>query len=63
MPKAIDQTQYDRFVEIARALECDEDKDRFEEKLGEIATQKAAMGDANKPGASPPSLKRKKPKV
>ena len=29
--------QVDRFIEIARALECDEDKERFEEKLGKIA--------------------------
>jgi hypothetical protein len=35
-----DQQQHRRFVETARALECDEDKGRFEEKLKRIATAK-----------------------
>ena len=35
-----DPEQYKRFVETARALECDEDKERFEEKLKRIATAK-----------------------
>jgi hypothetical protein len=30
--------QHRRFVETARALECDEDKERFEAKLGKIAS-------------------------
>lgn len=30
--------QHKRFVETARKLGCDEDKDRFEAKLGKIAT-------------------------
>jgi hypothetical protein len=30
--------QYRRFIETARLLECDEDKERFEEKLKRIAT-------------------------
>ena len=30
--------QVDRFIETARALECDEDKKRFEDKLGKIAS-------------------------
>jgi hypothetical protein len=34
------QSQVDRFREIARALECDEDKERFEEKLRRIAKAK-----------------------
>jgi hypothetical protein len=29
--------QSQRFIETARALECDEDKDRFEERLRKIA--------------------------
>ncbi len=29
--------QHKRFIETARALECDEDKERFEEKLKRIA--------------------------
>jgi len=41
--------QVDRFIETARALECDEDKERFEAKLGKIA--KATPGK--------PALKRK----
>ncbi len=36
------QQQHKRFLEAARALECDEDKERFEEKLGRIAKAKAA---------------------
>jgi hypothetical protein len=34
------KSQHERFVETARALECDEDKDRFEEKLKQIAKAK-----------------------
>jgi hypothetical protein len=30
--------QVDRFIETARELECDEDKERFEAKLGKIAS-------------------------
>lgn len=41
-----DQTQFERFVETARALDCDEDKERFEAKLGEIAAQKPAKVSA-----------------
>jgi hypothetical protein len=41
--------QYRRFIETARALECDEDKERFEEKLKRIASAKAAP--ASKPKA------------
>jgi hypothetical protein len=33
-------SQFDRFVETARALGCDEDKKRFEESLGNIAAYK-----------------------
>jgi hypothetical protein len=33
--------QHRRFIETARQLECDEDKERFEEKLKQIATAKA----------------------
>ena len=34
------ETQVDRFIETARALECDEDKERFEAKLKRIAKVK-----------------------
>jgi hypothetical protein len=33
-PKA----QHERFMETARQLKCDEDKERFEQKLKQIAT-------------------------
>jgi len=35
------EAQHKRFVETARALECDEDKERFEAKLKRIAKAKA----------------------
>ncbi len=37
-PKTGKDDQHKRFVETARALECDEDKERFEDKLGKIAS-------------------------
>jgi hypothetical protein len=30
--------QYEKFVATARELGCDEDKERFERKLGQLAT-------------------------
>jgi len=40
-PKAKDQAeQHQRFVETARKLSCDEDKERFEKSLGKIAAYK-----------------------
>jgi hypothetical protein len=36
----VSKSQFDRFVEIARKLGCDEDKERFEESLGKIADYK-----------------------
>lgn len=47
--KATDSAQRKRFVETARALECDEDKGRFEEKLSRIARAKPATKPASKP--------------
>jgi len=32
--------QNERFIEAARELECDDDKDRFEKRLGKIAKAK-----------------------
>jgi hypothetical protein len=32
----------DDFVSVARRLECDEDKERFEKKLGKIAKTRLA---------------------
>lgn len=34
------KTQKQRFIEAARELECDDDKERFEERLKKIAKQK-----------------------
>ena len=48
--KTTDSAQRRRFIETARELECDEDKERFEEKLGRIAGAKAP---AKPPGAKP----------
>ncbi|MBV9860738.1 MAG: hypothetical protein JO267_01180 [Alphaproteobacteria bacterium] len=39
-PKPISPEQHKRFVETARELECDEDKERFEERLKRIAEAK-----------------------
>lgn len=33
-------SQHDRFIETARALECDEDEDRFNETLKRIVPKK-----------------------
>lgn len=49
--------QFDRFIETARELECDEDKGRFEEKLGQIARQRPAAAPA-KPARKPRPRKR-----
>ena len=38
--KTTKAAQHRRFVETARQLECDEDKERFEKKLGKIAKAK-----------------------
>jgi hypothetical protein len=43
------ETQLDRFKETAKALECDEDKQRFEEKLGTIAKQKTRKAELSEP--------------
>jgi hypothetical protein len=48
--------QHKRFIETARALECDEDKERFEEKLRRIATVKP------KPPKSPTDDERRAPR-
>jgi hypothetical protein len=36
------QSAADEFAAVARRLECDEDKGRFEKKLGKIAKAKEA---------------------
>jgi hypothetical protein len=44
------KSQPERFIETARQLECDEDKEQFEEKLKRIAKVKPEMADKRKPG-------------
>ena len=39
-PTKRDSEQRKRFIEAARELECDDDKERFEERLKKIAKQK-----------------------
>jgi len=41
-PDQANKPQGERFIETARQLECDEDKERFEEKLKRIAKAKPA---------------------
>lgn len=38
----------DDFVSVAKRLECDEDKTRFEKKLGKIAMAKAKNANTSK---------------
>ena len=48
-PKPTSATeQHARFIETARKLECDEDKDRFEAKLAKIAKAKPKREPAAK---------------
>jgi hypothetical protein len=47
--KTDSQDQVLRFVETARALGCDEDKERFEKALGKIARHKPPSGAPPKP--------------
>lgn len=42
------EPQHKRFIETARALECDEDKERFEEKLGRIARARSPVNGPEK---------------
>ena len=48
MSKSADQSkpQHERFVETARQLECDEDKERFEAKMKRIAKVKPKSDNA-----------------
>jgi hypothetical protein len=41
--------QSERFIETARALECDEDEAAFDEKLKRIATAKPKPSSTNRP--------------
>jgi hypothetical protein len=53
-------SQFDRFVETARNLGCDEDKERFEKSLGNIAAYKPPKKESGA-GLKKPKLHRKKP--
>lgn len=48
MTKTSPNEQHQRFLETARKLGCDEDKDRFEAKLGKLATATRPEPKANK---------------
>jgi hypothetical protein len=57
--KSVDgKSQHERFIETARALECDEDKERFEEKLRRIATAKPKEITKDKSSQKPKTRKR-----
>jgi hypothetical protein len=43
--------QFSRFVETARKLDCDEDKERFEKSLGKIAAYKPPKKSKTKKAA------------
>jgi hypothetical protein len=47
--KSDDKEKFNRFVETARKLGCDEDKDRFEKSLGKIAAYKPPKKPSKKP--------------
>ena len=55
-----DKSQFDRFVETARKLGCDEDKERFEKSLGKIAAYKPPKKESGI-GPKKPKTSRKKP--
>ena len=40
MDEKIDQSQVERFKEIARMMECDEDEGRWDERLRKVAGHK-----------------------
>lgn len=48
-PQGGDPEQAKRFIETARALECDEDEAAFDEKLKRIATAKPKPKDGKAP--------------
>jgi hypothetical protein len=48
MADANEKPQIDRFKEAARQLDCDDDKQRFETKLGKIAGTKPTKDETPK---------------
>ena len=53
------ETQFAHFVETARKLGCDEDKERFEKSLGKIAAYKPPKKESSD-GVEKPKTPRKK---
>jgi hypothetical protein len=53
------RSQFNRFVETARKLGCDEDKERFETSLGKIAAYKPPKKESLA-GLKKPKIARKK---
>ncbi len=54
------EEQLARFIETARKLGCDEDKERFEKSLGKIASYKPPKKESGT-GLNKPKVPRKKP--
>jgi hypothetical protein len=47
-PKTQDKRQYERFVETARKLGCDEDEETFERSFSKIVPSKRGASGQNK---------------
>lgn len=56
-PQKSGETQFRRFLETARALGCDEDKEKFEAQLGKIAEHKPATDKQQEPKNERPGKK------
>ena len=52
---SIESSQLERFIETARALECDEDEAAFDEKLKGIARQRPKQPVVPQTEPDPPS--------
>jgi hypothetical protein len=59
LPVKSEAKQFDRFLETARKLGCDEDKERFENSLGKIAAYKPPR----EPRKEAKKVKTKKPRA
>jgi hypothetical protein len=46
--KVATASQHQRFAEAARELECDDDKERFEERLKKVAKAKLKSSESKK---------------
>lgn len=54
------ESQLERFVETARGLGCDEDKERFEGALSAVAKSRVRTPEERRPERSPPIVQAKK---